>query len=109
MKKLLLIDCYDSYTDILAQTIQSAGKCLVHIVKWDKLQSVKPDMYDAFILSPGPGLPHEYPAIFRMLDLLKTKPVLGICMGHQILGLKCGASLSHMGTVCHGINRFEYL
>ena len=59
-------------------------------------------MADCVVLSPGPGLPHEYPALFRFLAKLHDKPVLGICMGHQIMALYCGARLSHLPHVMHG-------
>jgi len=102
MKNLLLIDCYDSFTDILAQTIESSGLCKVIICPYDAIDFMQFPFYDGFVISPGPGLPYEYPEIFSALLLLKHKPVLGICMGHQIIGLACGAKLYQLLHVDHG-------
>ena len=102
MKKLLLIDCYDSYTDILAQSLEDTGLCSVEICAWDKVNKDCFNEYDAFVLSPGPGLPEEYPDIFEYLKLLTDKHVLGVCMGHQIMALSQGGKLVHLGEVVHG-------
>ncbi|MEA1874250.1 MAG: gamma-glutamyl-gamma-aminobutyrate hydrolase family protein [Bacteroidota bacterium] len=102
MKNLLLIDCYDSFTDILAQTIENSGLCNVEICPYDAISPKHFLFYDGFVLSPGPGLPYEYSQIFLALQRLKHKPVLGICMGHQIIGLASGARLRHLGNVVHG-------
>jgi anthranilate synthase/aminodeoxychorismate synthase-like glutamine amidotransferase len=102
LKNLLLIDCYDSFTDILAQTLENTGVCRVEICPYDALNPLQFPFYDAFVLSPGPGLPYEYPQIFAALQQLKDRPVLGICMGHQILGLACGGRLQHLSRVNHG-------
>ncbi len=102
MKKLLLIDCYDSFTDILAQSLESTGLCRVEICPYDEIDSLQFPFFDAFVLSPGPGLPYEYPQIFSALQALKARPVLGICMGHQIIGLACGGELMHLEAVVHG-------
>jgi anthranilate synthase component 2 len=102
MKKLLLIDCYDSFTDILAQTLKSTGLCHVEICAYDALDPLQFSLYDGIVLSPGPGLPFEYPQIFSALHQLKSMPVLGICMGHQIIGLACGGRLQQLSQVDHG-------
>lgn len=102
MKKVLLIDCYDSFTDILAQSLKMSGLCEVDIRPHDKCKLEDTYLYDAIVLSPGPGLPFEYPNIFRLLQFLKQKAVLGVCMGHQIVGLACGARLKHLDMVHHG-------
>jgi anthranilate synthase/aminodeoxychorismate synthase-like glutamine amidotransferase len=102
MKKLLLVDCYDSFTHKLSQTLKETGLCSVKIIPWDILSFSELNDYDAVVLSPGPGLPQEYKFIFKLLNELKKKKVLGVCLGHQIIGLACGASLKHLDEVVHG-------
>ena len=102
MKNLLLIDCYDSFTDILAQTLENTGLCKVEICPYDAMDPLQFPFYDGFVLSPGPGLPYEYPQIFSALQQLKVNSVLGICMGHQIIGLACGGKLQQLSQVDHG-------
>ncbi len=102
MKKVLLIDCYDSFTDILAQSLKMTGLCEVDIIQHDMCRFEDAYLYDAIVLSPGPGLPYEYPKIFSLLQSLKSKAVLGVCMGHQIIGLACGGRLKHLSMVHHG-------
>jgi anthranilate synthase component 2 len=102
MKDCLLIDCYDSFTHKLAQTLRQSGDINLQIIPWDKAEPGAVKSADCVVLSPGPGLPHEYPALFRILAHLHHKPVLGICMGHQIMALYGGARLSHLSHVMHG-------
>ena len=55
MKKLLLIDCYDSFTDILAQTLEHSGYCKVNIIAWDRLNLMDVRLFDALFCLRGPG------------------------------------------------------
>lgn len=58
---------------------------------------------DRVVFSPGPGLPEEQKAMFRILETFgKEKPVLGICLGHQAIAIHYGGELTHLGTVVHG-------
>jgi anthranilate synthase/aminodeoxychorismate synthase-like glutamine amidotransferase len=102
MKKLLLIDCLDSFTDILAQSLENTGLCKVDVRLYNHVSICEFGLYDAFILSPGPGSAYDYPQIFQFLAHLTSRPVLGVCLGHQIMGLACGAGLRHLGSVAHG-------
>ncbi|MDA3818901.1 MAG: aminodeoxychorismate/anthranilate synthase component II [Candidatus Delongbacteria bacterium] len=102
MKNCLLIDCYDSFSYKLAQTVRQTGMCDVDVMTYDDVEPLVSRLYDAIVISPGPGLPYEYPKLFRMLSELKRKPVLGVCLGHQMMALYCGGQLAHLPEVVHG-------
>lgn len=60
---------------------------------------------ERLILSPGPGVVQDscHRATFRLLDKLSSfTPVLGVCLGHQILGVHFGAELEHLPRPLHG-------
>lgn len=60
-------------------------------------------LYDKILFSPGPGVPDESPAMYRILERYHTtKPILGICLGHQAIGAFFGARLENLGRVIHG-------
>lgn len=61
---------------------------------------------EKLILSPGPGTVEDecHQATFRLLDRLPPcTPVLGVCLGHQILGIRFGARLEHLSQPLHGV------
>lgn len=102
MKKTLLIDCYDSFSHKLAQSLEDTGYAKVEICFWDKLETVDMDDFDAYVISPGPGLPNEYPNLFEVLRFLEDSSVLGICMGHQVMAMYKGAEVIQLPEVLHG-------
>ena len=61
------------------------------------------EIFDKVIISPGPGLPEDFPNIFKLLDRYhKAKAILGICLGHQAIAQYFGASLINISPVVHG-------
>ena len=107
--KILLIDFNDSFTAILAQSISLASDNVD--VKIEKISDVKPqilpDEYDGILLGPGPGYVEEYPVAFEIIEKNAKKiPILGVCLGHQIIAKLYGAVLSNMHTVRHGNKAF---
>ena len=78
--------------------------CKVSVVRNDQISLVDAFEFDAIILSPGPGLPSEAGI---MLELLKNAPndlpILGICLGHQAIGVCHGAKLKNLPRPLHGI------
>jgi anthranilate synthase component 2 len=60
--------------------------------------------FDKIILSPGPGLPQNAGKTMEVIDTYKsTKSILGVCLGHQAIGVAFGSNLKNLDTVYHGI------
>jgi anthranilate synthase component 2 len=100
---ILVVDHYDSFTYNLVQLVESLGRETL-VVKSDEkpaaeLLALEPD---AVILSPGPGHPRDAGCFTELLDTLPAAtPVLGVCLGHQALGLQCGGTVDRAAPV-HG-------
>ncbi|HOT65094.1 MAG TPA: aminodeoxychorismate/anthranilate synthase component II, partial [Dysgonamonadaceae bacterium] len=104
MKKVLIFDNYDSFTYNLVHAVKSLGFADVDVVRNDRLDLDSVEQYDKIILSPGPGVPEEagllLPLIRRCAD---HKSMLGVCLGHQAIGLVFGAKLENIPFVFHGV------
>jgi anthranilate synthase component 2 len=78
--------------------------CKVSVVRNDQISLGDAFEFDAIILSPGPGLPSEAGI---MPELIKNAPadlpILGICLGHQAIGVCHGAKLKNLPRPLHGI------
>jgi anthranilate/para-aminobenzoate synthase component II len=88
---LLFLDHRDSFSANLATALRCAGADL-DVVQSDCLPEDSDDLlklahnYSGLVLSPGPGTPADWPRSSRILELaFSEKPVLGVCMGLQIL------------------------
>lgn len=103
MKRILLIDNYDSFTYNLAHLIEAID-CEVDTVFNDAVDLKSLHAYDAIVLSPGPGLPQnagQMPEIIK--NVIGQIPILGVCLGMQALALNLGGSLYNQTTVKHGV------
>jgi anthranilate synthase component 2 len=106
---ILVVDHYDSFTYNLVQLIEGLGRSTV-VVKSDEksaaeLVASKPD---AVVLSPGPGHPRDAGCFIELLaQLPETTPVLGVCLGHQAIGLEAGGTVDRT-TPMHGKASFVY-
>ncbi len=83
----LLIDHYDSFTHNVAHWISKESDNLyLDIVKWDEDYSNKTENCSLIIVSPGPGMPEDYPKTLKMIKEMEGKtPVFGICLGMQMM------------------------
>lgn len=103
MKKILLIDNYDSFTYNLVHLIKSLGYN-VDVRRNDAISMAEASAYDKILLSPGPGIPSE---AGLLLDIVKhfasAKSILGVCLGHQAIGEVFGATLINLKEVHHGV------
>ena len=100
---ILVVDHYDSFTYNLVQLIESLGR-VTEVVKSDEAPAA--DLVarepEAVVLSPGPGHPRDagsFPDLLRLLP--EGIPVLGVCLGHQALGIASGGTVDRT-TPFHG-------
>lgn len=100
---ILVVDHYDSFTYNLVQLVESLGRQTL-VVKSDERPAAElVDMQPAaVILSPGPGHPRDAGCFTELLENLPdATPVLGVCLGHQALGIQCGGTVDRAFPV-HG-------
>ena len=86
--KILLIDNYDSFTYNLFHYISKFRK-KVDVIRNDKINSknILKKKFDKIVISPGPGNPNQAGNCLSIVkDLYKKMPILGVCLGHQIIG-----------------------
>ena len=103
--KTLLLDNYDSFTYNVVQLLNKLGYNDIDVIRNDKITVEEADKYDRIILSPGPGIPSEAGILLPLIKAYyKTKPILGICLGHQAIGEAFGGSLTNLSEVYHGIS-----
>jgi anthranilate synthase/phosphoribosyltransferase len=105
---LLLVDNYDSFTYNLAQAFQTLGfePCVIRNDEPALLELAENPDLEKVCLSPGPGHPNVAGLNTEFLTKLaqreKPVPVLGVCLGHQILGEFAGAKVTVADRVMHG-------
>lgn len=101
--KIAVIDNYDSFTYNLVHYIEQiiGNKPIVYRNDITDIQIL--DSFDCLVLSPGPGLPQQAGRLMEIIELYyQTKPILGVCLGHQALGLHFGGTLKNLPIVFHG-------
>ena len=100
----VLIDNYDSFTYILRDyLLQTGHECAVYLndqITLSELVALDPSR---IILSPGPETPLQAGITMAVIDHFhKRIPILGVCLGHQALGMYFGARLVHTAYPLHG-------
>jgi anthranilate synthase/aminodeoxychorismate synthase-like glutamine amidotransferase len=104
VKRVLLIDNYDSFTFNLAQALEVLGAEVVPVrndaMEAGELPGMEPTH---LVISPGPGTPVESGMTMDAVRLFAGKvPVLGVCLGHQAIGQCFGAELVRAPRPVHG-------
>ncbi|ALJ06358.1 anthranilate synthase subunit II [Pseudalgibacter alginicilyticus] len=104
MKKILVIDNYDSFTYNLVHYLEDLN-CDVTVVRNDKLSLDDVEPFDKVVLSPGPGIPDEAGLLKPIIErYASTKSILGVCLGQQAIGEVFGGSLINLDNVYHGVS-----
>ncbi len=97
MKKILVIDNYDSFTYNLVYYIERITGISPSVFRNDEISMDDVDNYEKILLSPGPGVPVDAGIC---IDLIKryasTKSILGICLGHQAIGEAFGGRIVNL-------------
>lgn len=103
MKKILVIDNYDSFTYNLVHYLEDLdGE--VTVKRNDQLTLEEVDAFDQIVLSPGPGIPDEAGLLKAIIkQYAATKNIFGVCLGQQAIAEVFGGSLINLDKVYHGI------
>jgi anthranilate synthase component 2 len=102
--KILLIDNYDSFTYNLYHYL-SGLKCNVEVYRNNKItiDQIKRKKFDKIVISPGPGYPKDSGYCPIIVKYFSPKiPILGVCLGHQIIGQVFGSKIIHAKKLMHG-------
>lgn len=98
---ILLIDNNDSFTRNLEHLLIAAvPESAVTVIGYDAMRNVDLARYDLLVISPGPGEPAEYPGYERVMR--SGRPVLGICLGMQIINDFFGGKTARLPGCVHG-------
>ena len=104
MKKIILIDNYDIFTFNLYHYLSSL-KVKVDVIRNDQITSneILKRKYNKIVISPGPGNPNQSGNCLRIVkSLYKKVPILGVCLGHQIIGQVFGSKIVQARKLMHG-------
>jgi anthranilate synthase/aminodeoxychorismate synthase-like glutamine amidotransferase len=101
---ILLIDNYDSFTWNLAQYLGELGANPIvrrnDAITLGEIEALKPER---IVISPGPGRPEDAGV---SVDVIRTYgprlPVLGVCLGHQGIGVAFGGTVVRARNLMHG-------
>ena len=101
--KIVIIDNYDSFTYNLAHLVKELG-AEVTVFRNDKFEMDSLEAFDKIMLSPGSGIPSEAGLMPEVIKrYAQSKPILGICLGHQAIGECFGGRLANLDRVFHGV------
>jgi para-aminobenzoate synthetase component II len=101
---LLVIDNYDSFTYNLVQYLGELGERIEvrrnNEVSIDEIEKMSPGR---IVISPGPGTPNDAGVSLQVIEEFGGKvPILGVCLGHQVIGQAFGGSVVRAAHLFHG-------
>jgi anthranilate synthase/aminodeoxychorismate synthase-like glutamine amidotransferase len=101
--KVLVVDCYDSFTYNLVQQVGALGAEPIVVRSDSPISKLWDTACERIILSPGPGRPEQ---AGNCIDLLRTMsrtvPTLGVCLGHQAICVAFGGKVVRAPRPMHG-------
>ncbi len=104
MKKVVVIDNYDSFTYNLVHYIEKLTGITPCVFRNDEVTLDELKAFDKILLSPGPGIPVDAGICLNVIKRFSsTKSILGICLGHQAIGEAFGGRLVNLTKVYHGV------
>lgn len=104
MKKVLVIDNYDSFVYNLVHYLEEFD-CEVVVKRNDEIDLDEIAEFEKIVLSPGPGIPDEAGLLKPIIEkYASTKPILGVCLGLQAIVEVFDGELTNLKTVHHGVS-----
>jgi anthranilate synthase/aminodeoxychorismate synthase-like glutamine amidotransferase len=102
--RVTVIDNYDSFTFNLVQYLGELGaEVSVHRNDRVSVAEVRAGAPDRLVLSPGPGRPEDAGIMLRLIrEMAAETPILGVCLGHQAIGLAFGGRVVRAPRPLHG-------
>ena len=102
--KILVIDNYDSFVYNIVHILRNIPEVTVDVVYNDQVEISTINEYDKILLSPGPGVPKDAGKVNEVIArFADSKPILGVCLGHQAIGESFGATLHNLVHPLHGV------
>src|SRR5690349_19488341 len=101
--RILVVDNYDSFVYTIVGYLEQLGaECTV--VRNDAVDTSDAAAYDGVLISPGPGTPEGAGASMELIRECAriSKPMFGVCLGHQALGVVAGATVGRAPELLHG-------
>ena len=101
---LLMLDNYDSFTWNVVQYLRELGET-VEVYRNDKitLQEIEKLKPEKLVISPGPCAPDQAGISIRLVEHFQERiPILGICLGHQVIAQVYGGTIIRAKRVVHG-------
>lgn len=103
MNKVLVVDCNDSFVYNLVQLLRENPDCSFEVVNVHRIPFERISVFSHILLSPGPGVPKDYPPLFTLLEkTLNTHCILGVCLGMQAIATYFGCRLKQLSFPKHG-------
>ena len=102
--KFYMLDNHDSFVYNLAAYVRQEGaEIVVESVDTAEIEKIGEENYDGLILSPGPGKPEHAKKALELMRCYAGKiPILGVCLGHQIIAHHYGAVVGKAVRPMHG-------